>query len=842
MVVILSWLTLLVATLIYAIYYSPDKHDTGIYDFFDVYYLDDSANPLNINQVKNLPDSLFESEKLKVHSPDSLDFALWYRIKTNIKTGYEEPISISLDNPTLDTIHFYVLYKGEVGFEKVLGDQHPTQYAIDHVSPKVTLFGGLSTETEIYIRIKSKGSPATPVLIESVTSSQFRSSSQLVLLGALFGIGLIMIIYNYFMYRGVGERSFLDYIWYVATTVLAISMINGFTFLILPEDIAIWANKNLIVSVHFLSAAFAIRFGIKFLRFETIRPLFAKVALAYSNVVLLLAVVAIFFDESAMLPLYIVVLALIYVPAVAVIATVFSTRFVWVQYYLASWVPLLAGAMLTIAAFNGVVNYNFLTRNGSLIGVVAEICIMAIALLDRFRANQIDREYRINHDLATGLPNQVLLETAIKKVGQSRKPMSLMVFDIPQAKDLIPSLGIETANVFFNQLFNNIEMYAATMRGTFAFAKDSNDKRYHIVRIDESRFAVMFVGEFDEQELAQNVTAIQEAVAIIVNLNGVTMSVSSIAGIACYPKDVAEPEGLLSTAIQALIAGRKSDKKWARFDEQRNIDVQQRFRLAADLQKAIEQDDLELYHQPQIDMIHNRVYGSELLLRWQHPVEGFINPALVIEIAEETGVIHQLTEWVIERGLEQHAKLCKLGLGTNTSINISGKDFNDNGLVAHILTTSARLEIDNNTVTFEVTESATADDPEQAKEVLTELYNQGFKIAIDDFGTGYSSLDYLSQLPFHELKIDRCFMDIDTSERNRTITEVTLSLAKRLGVNAVAEGIENERVAELLKSFGCPVGQGYLYSKPKPFIEHMRWMQEIYKVNRDLVLDKPSVE
>lgn len=840
--VILSWLTVLLITIVYAVFYSPDKHDSDLYRQFNVEYIDDTSNALSIDQVKRLPSSMFEQDKQKVHRPDSMDFSMWYKISTISKLGYLDAISISVDNPTLDTIHFYAISNGQVSYEKLLGDSNTSKYAIDHVSPKMSFFGGISGSTDIFIRVKSNGSTASPVLIESVTDSQYRTSAQLILLGALFGIGMIMIIYNYFMYRGVRERSFVDYICYISATVAAISMINGFSFFILPSEFAIWSNKNLIVPIHILSLTFGIRFAISFLRFETIKPLFVKVGLLITKLLFVSAIVSVFVEESVSLNFYVLMLIVGYLYAITLLIMVFRSKVVWVRYYLISWVPLLAGGMLTVGAFNGTVSYNFLTRNGSLLGVLAEICLMAIALLDRFRANQVEREYRLNHDLATGLPNQVLLETAIKKVGTGRKPIYLMVFDIPQAKDLIPALGVESANLFFTQLFINIESYVSTIKETYMFAKDNNGRKYHVVRLDESRFSVMFVGNLETEELEQNVTAIQNAVSNIINLNGVTMSVSSVAGVANFPDDTADAGRLLSTTIQALISGRKSNKKWARFDEQRNIDIQQRFRLAADLQSAIEQGDLDLYHQPQIDMVNNRVYGSELLLRWLHPKDGFIDPSLVIDIAEETGVIHQLTEWVIEKGFEQHAKLCKLELRANISINISGKDFNDNGLVAHILTTASRYNISHETVTFEVTESATADDPEQAKSVLTALYNQGFKIAIDDFGTGYSSLDYLSQLPFHELKIDRCFMNIDVSERNRTITEVTLSLAKRLGVNAVAEGIENEEVAELLTSFGCPIGQGYLYSKPKPFIEYMRWLQDIYKVNRNLELNKPPVD
>ena len=838
--VIFAWLLLVTCGFVYSIYFVGEQTDEDIRDSFNIQFIDDTSNPMSIEEVDLLPDRIFADDKRIIHKPDSLDFSMWYKITTKSETEegrFATPFSITVDNPTLDSIHFYVHYEGKVVFEKQLGDQNQAKYAIDHVSPQISLFGGMSNKTKIYIRIKTNGAPATPILIEDIQKSQFRTNAQLILLGALFGIGVIMIIYNFFMFRGVGDLSYLHYIMYVAGAVISISMINGFTFFMMPSEFSMWANKYLIIPIHTFALIYAIKFAISFLRFETVKPWFVKIGENLCIALALFGVASLFFAEGTMLPLYFIGTALGYTYALALMAMVFKSRLIWVRYYLISWIPLLAGTIVTMAAYNGSLPYNFFTKNASLLGVMFEVCIMALALLDRFRANQLDRDYRINHDLATGLPNQMLLESAIKNVAKSSQSMALGVFEITQTKDVIPALGTETANKFFSRLFQSIHEYICNLDGVYTFATGENRQPLHIVRIDESRFAVLFIGVIDDQEIEHKVKIIQDAAASIVEVNGLSMSVSTAAGVASYPEDTQDPDKLLSTTMQALNVGRTVDQKWARYDEQRSTDIKQKFRLAADLQAAIEEDELDLYHQPQIDLVTNRVHGSELLLRWIHPVDGFISPAYLVEIAEEMGVIHQLTEWVITKGFQQHSKLYKLGFETNVSINISGKDFNDNGLVAHILTCAAKFGVIPSTVTLEVTESATAEDPKHAQKVLSELYQQGFKIAIDDFGTGYSSLDYLSQLPFHELKIDKCFMNIDASERNRTITEVTLLLAKKLGVNAVAEGIENEQVAKMVKEFGCPVGQGYLYSKPKPFIEYMRWLQELYKKDRNLCID-----
>lgn len=794
-------------------------------DAFSILYIDDSNNPLTIDQVKKLPVGMFADSEVNIHKPDTLDFSVWYRISLKAQSdSINEPVSITVDNPTLDNIKYHFIDNEDVILIKQAGDMYETESVLDHVVPKVDLYDGFAHNNVMYIRVKTNGASATPIVIESTFDSTWRSSAQLMLLGCFVGVVMIMMIYNFFIFRGIGDPSFVNYIGYIFFAGSTVILINGFTFYIFPFELASWLNNHLMMA-HFSNLAFAVRFAIAFLRFDNVKPWFVRLGERFSWLLFGFAASALVLSEAFLTPIYFVSIACVYIYAISLMSKVIGSRLMWVRYYLASWLPLFVGAGVSIAAFNGAMAYNFITRNGAMLGVLAEICIMAIAIMDRFRANEVDKEFKAHHDQVTGLPNSVALNLMISKLTREKQTFTLVVFDVPQARDIIPSLGVQSANRFFIDLFNNVENYADGLSSVLEFEKNIQNNIFHLARVGDSSFAIIFVGELSDEALSFNILTVQEAVSTLIDVNGASVSVGCHAGVVSYPQDSTEKENLLALALQALLEGPHTEQKWARFDQTKSVNMRKRFELAADLQSAIEGDDLELYHQPQIDLNTGNVSGSELLLRWHHAEHGDVPADYMVSIAEETGIIHQLSEWVINKGFSQQAKLYRLGFEHTVSINISGKDLNNHGLIAHILTSIAEYNLPPESVVFEITESATADDPELAKKVVTELHQQGFKIAIDDFGTGYSSLDYLSQLPFHELKIDKCFMNLESSDRNRTITEMTVTLGSRLGVAVVAEGVESDAIASLLQEFGCPYGQGYLYAKPMPFLDYMRWLQ-----------------
>lgn len=238
--------------------------------------------------------------------------------------------------------------------------------------------------------------------------------------------------------------------------------------------------------------------------------------------------------------------------------------------------------------------------------------------------------------------------------------------------------------------------------------------------------------------------------------------------------------------------------------------------LIGDLRGALEHDKLELYYQPQVDMKTKEVVGVEVLLRWFHPVQGFIPPDQFIPMAEQNGLMKKLTMWVIEKALQQSKKWYEEGLDLHISVNLSASDLQDLHLSDNVQRLLYKYNIDPQTLTLEITESFIMSDPARAMETLKNLSSMGIKLSIDDFGTGYSSLAYLKHLPVDEIKVDKSFvMDMIEDKNDEIIVRTVINLAHNLGLLVVAEGIESKEVWDKLASLDCNTAQGSWFIESK---------------------------
>ncbi|MDK9725537.1 MAG: EAL domain-containing protein [Sterolibacteriaceae bacterium MAG5] len=253
-----------------------------------------------------------------------------------------------------------------------------------------------------------------------------------------------------------------------------------------------------------------------------------------------------------------------------------------------------------------------------------------------------------------------------------------------------------------------------------------------------------------------------------------------------------------------------------------------RLALEADLRQAIAEGQFLLHYQPQIDLRSGRPVGVEALIRWRHPVRGLVSPIDFIPVAEETGLILPIGDWVLEAACAQLATWREHGVdGIRMSVNLTASQFLDPALPARIQGLLERYRLPAARLTLEVTESMSMASPERTIASMRELTACGLSLAMDDFGTGYSSLAYLKLLPLRELKIDRSFVkDIETDQNDADICDVTVLLAHKLGLEVVAEGVETEAQLKYLLSIGCEKVQGYLFSRPLPADEAERFIVE----------------
>ncbi|HET8869582.1 MAG TPA: GGDEF domain-containing phosphodiesterase, partial [Aquabacterium sp.] len=298
-------------------------------------------------------------------------------------------------------------------------------------------------------------------------------------------------------------------------------------------------------------------------------------------------------------------------------------------------------------------------------------------------------------------------------------------------------------------------------------------------------------------------------------------------GVACSPEHGLDVDMVMSRAEIAMYAAKQKQSGCVTYHAGLDSTSEESLTLISELRTAIDKDELRVYLQPKVNLQTNQCVGAEALVRWQHPTRGMVPPMNFIPFAEQTGFIRLITLWMIEQVAKQAAHLESLGLDLKISVNLSTRDLMDQDLPSKIERILALHSTASRSLGMEITESAIMDDPQRALQTLNRLHDMGLKLSIDDFGTGYSSLAYLKRLPVDELKIDRSFvMNMESDVQDAKIVHSTIDLAHNLGLNVVAEGIENALTLKLLGNLNCDEAQGYFIAKPMPYEDFAAWVAQ----------------
>ena len=374
------------------------------------------------------------------------------------------------------------------------------------------------------------------------------------------------------------------------------------------------------------------------------------------------------------------------------------------------------------------------------------------AAFERMRAGIASREERISElayrDALTGLPNRSLfsdrLHQAIANSERNRQPMSVLVMDVDRFKDVNKVLGYD---------FGDELLKAVASRLKDALPRKSDT----IARLGGDEFAVLLATQ-DVREAAVVADKLLQLLAVPVVLSGQTVDVGASIGIASSPEHGINANSLLARADIAMDVARHTKTGFAAFDPAMEADSQKTVSLMSELRTAVENEQLVLHFQPKVTFADERCGNVEALIRWQHPTRGMVPPDEFILFAEHTGFIKEITKWVLDKAVAQHALWRREGLNIGVAINVSARDLIYQDLPSIVENMLRRHAVDPGRITLEVTESAVMDDPKRAHEALMRLAGLGIRLSVDDFGTGYSSLAQLKRMPVHEMKIDKGFV------------------------------------------------------------------------------------
>lgn len=440
--------------------------------------------------------------------------------------------------------------------------------------------------------------------------------------------------------------------------------------------------------------------------------------------------------------------------------------------------------------------------------------------MNGMREAVLQRSLRIQrlafNDELTGLSNRLAfnqgVHQAISTHADTQQKLSVIVINIHRFKPINQTLGRDFGDDLLRHVGQVLKQHVLSEQDMVA-------------RLDADEFAVL-LQHTDQAKATRYADKIQQVFEQPVSVQGQAIDVRTGIGIALYPDHGVDEEALLNHAETALQESRAKKSPWIVYNTALEIDQSETLTLISDLKQAIQHDQLLLYIQPKIDITTRRAVGGEALIRWVHPEKGMIFPDQFIPFAEQTGVISDITNWMLLRACQVLADFQKQGLRLSLAVNLSTRDLNNMQLPAQIAHLLSSHGLEAKVLKLEITEGSLMQDPERAELVVKKLAAMGLHLAIDDFGTGYSSLAYLRQLPVQELKIDRSFvMFMDKNSGDASIVKSTIDLAHNLGLMVVAEGIENEYVLNQLARLGCNEGQGYFIGKPMPEKDFSIWLQ-----------------
>ncbi|WP_247442045.1 EAL domain-containing protein [Bradyrhizobium sp. 197] len=412
-----------------------------------------------------------------------------------------------------------------------------------------------------------------------------------------------------------------------------------------------------------------------------------------------------------------------------------------------------------------------------------------------------------HYDALTDLPNRVLfrdqIEHELEKVAGGGQ-FALLYIDIDEFKGINDSLGHHVGDELLKAI-------AGRIRGCLG----QGDL---IARLGGDEFAVIQTGIESSADVVSFVTRIFEAIRRPYHCFGHQLSTDASIGIALAPQDGTDLDQLIKNADLAMYGAKAEGRRTHRFFEpEMDASAKARLSLEQDLRQALVSGGFDIHYQPLVDLRSNEVAGCEALLRWRHPERGMVSPAEFIPIAEDTGLINELGDWVLRMACNEAATW---PAHVRVAVNVSPVQLKCDTLALRIAGALAASGLAPSRLELEITEAVLIRDDEAALSILHQLRAIGVRIALDDFGTGYSSLSYLKRFPFDKIKIDRCFVaDIAETSGAPVIVQAVVNIAAASNMTTVAEGVETEAQREMLRALGCTQMQGYLFSKPKPASE-----------------------
>lgn len=748
----------------------------------------------------------------------------WVKLKITNNTSQDAAQVIYIDAPTENIISLYRPTTSAANNADEMAENIKRENsAFQHMFPHLNVNIAANDSVTFFIQLKGYTNRLSAVHVYDTAYFDLYIHCSLALFGAFIAVVLFITKYSVFLYISLNDKVYFSYAIYLIVTFLVFATTNSFGYLIFSDEFQYLLNQQALYFQYALNICLII-FSLYFLQDKMMSKKSYRIKLGLCIAAFICVIFGAKFVVDDELSIFLWLQPLLCLFCLFIVFKNINKKFSWAKFYYISWFPFLAGLITQHLILIGYVEATFVGKNSFILGVILQVDFIALALTERMRKNEQDKVYHLSHHTQTGLPRQLNLTNAIKtlhKKSNASKDFCVVVIQPEHIENIKHYVDDKTILTLFKQLNTRLSRLFNNNNAVLPITLN-NEKLCYV-----HGKCIGFILHMDllNESTEMFVQSIQEIIKKTYSIKDLNLSLTGVIGIAQYPLHGTNSKDLVKNAVLAIKAAENTPQKWSFYETHTPDNSTFLLELASDIQKALINEEFELYHQPQVDLKTSKVCGSECLIRWKHPVRGFISPMVFIPVAEDMGLINKITLWVLHKALAQHTLIMENHRSHMISINISGINLTSKDFYQEMLSLIDSYDIPTEKIIFEITESANIAKNEHAVQVIDKFTALGIKVSIDDFGTGYSSLANLDKLPFQELKIDKQFVEnIHHDDKRRVIAETTVKMAKGVGLEVVAEGLTTAEDEKTLTAFGCDIGQGYYYSAAIPINEYLTWL------------------
>lgn len=821
---------------------NPDEETINLNPYLYEWREERALNPESIQQLQQLQEVDWQAATGS-YSKGYIGDAYWYRLKLAHNYKSSELRLLEITYPLLDKIDFYIK-AGDTFTHYSTGDRR--EYNERPIHGRTFVFPidlAPNAVSEVYFRVQSASSHQISTRLWSNDAYIKYSNEDATYRAVYYGSQMMLVIFILGLYILMRERVYL----LCSLTILGLltlqTSMHGVLFQYVIPSFPLVQEFVILTSVPFV-LFMMLWFSSDYLDLRRRHRSWYQLYRAFALVVLLA------FIAAFILPYRLATMFGVGLSIPITLLTLWTGIGLWskgtktARLFTISWSALLIGCLITILNQFGVLVIPGASQYSIPLGASIQSILMAYALADRFQSNRNDRikaqEARFDalkkqrnteremmrnatRNQLTGLCNRQVFEQVLsahlKHVNHNT--LAIGLWHIESFNDYHKTLGHENSEALLQTVAKRLNKEAAGIPSIVRLDRKDDTA---VANIETVTFGCIFKNLCREETL-RLVQRLANILHEAIEFKGLSIQFGVRSG--CAFSDAGMDVSTLQRhAFIAFGHNLPNEQQVTVYCPEMDSYSPRRLTLMTELRHALKNDKLELYFQPQIDLSTDKCAGFEGLLRWTHPDYGYIPPDEFIPIAEETGIIREVTSWVLQKAGEFSLELEKIGQKMTIAVNISAENLSDKGFVPEIKALIKNGKMNADLLILEITETAAMEDRKTAIKTLMELHEDGFKVSIDDFGTGYSSLAYLDKLPVHEVKIDRSFiLKMQENEQEDTVVRATINIGHELGFKVLAEGVENEKVVDQLKARGCDLAQGYFFAKPLPKDNAIAWLK-----------------